>query len=333
MKFMRSSFAAGLMLAWLVAGPIYAQQNQDPGRHAPQQENLETRVFQVKNMDLYEAYHAVEQLFSSRNTALLEQASSIVVRDTPEVLDKIAELLEQMQQLKPEQPATDLIQVVPLTHRDPDMVTVLLGELFHNAHIIPDLDSGQILLKSDDATEISEILRIIKSLDVSDRQEQQVKTLAITIDFIRAKIGAQDGGSLPPNLQKVGTALRESGLGGLSVYGHLMVRTQEGEGFQGKGVVRSGAGTDAAAFIKISGQAELVGDRVQLQVRSNLSIPITFQRGRDNAGEPLLISNYEDLDLSTTTTVPLGDYLVLGAMPASTGDSDTILMVIHITAE
>lgn len=337
MKSTRFSFAAGLMLAWLVTGPIHAQQQQNPGvsRQARQQENLKTRVFQIGNTDLHEAYEAVGRLFNSRNTALLEQTSSLVVRDTPEVLDQIAELLEQMEQQEPAQPATELIQVVPLVHRDPDMITALLDELFHDTHIMPDLDSGQIVLKSNNAAEINEILRIIKSLDISTegQQKPQAKTLTITIDFIRAKVGAGDGGSLPANLQRVGTALRESGLGDLSVYGHLMVRTQEGEEFQGKGIVRPSADTDAAAFVRISGRAVILGDRARLYIESHLSIPITIQRGRDNAGKPLLATQYEDLDLSTSTTATLGDYFVVGAIPASAGDSDTILMVIHIIAE
>lgn len=338
MRYFSCLVMVGLLPVW---APISLARAQDAEAEKvmkiilENQTNFQTRLFSLNHVDIGDFVNTVHVVYNVRNVSSVERTNSVVVRSTPATLDEIAVLLDQMEEQQGEGPAMALIQVVQLTQRDPGLIASLLDELFHDTHIMPDHDSGQIVLKSDNAAEIAEILRMIKALDISATglPQRQVKTLAVTIDFIRGTFGGTSAGDLPESLKGVGTALRKSGLGDLSVYGHLMVRTQEGEQFQSTGVVRSGAGTDAAAFIKISGRVEVIDDRAQLYIQSHLSIPITVQRGRDNAGQPLLTSTYEDLDLGTTTTVPLGDYFVLGAMPASTGDSDTILMVIHITAE
>ena len=70
----------------------------------------------------------------------------------------------------------------------------------------------------------------------------------------------------------------------------------------------------------------------QIRIESQLNLPIP-QTEVDLSGTTHTNYSLEDFGLSTTTTVRLGDFLVLGAMPASTEDSDTILMVIHITAD
>ena len=110
-----------------------------------------------------------------------------------------------------------------------------------------------------------------------------------------------------------------------------MVRTQEDEEFETNGVVRSGQDDSAVSFLRIRGNAEVIDGRAQLQITSILNVPITQTHQRE--GKTHTTTSYEEFGLTTTTTVPLGDYLVLGAMPASTEDSDTILMVIHITAD
>ncbi len=78
--------------------------------------------------------------------------------------------------------------------------------------------------------------------------------------------------------------------------------------------------------------ADLAGDNAEIRIESQLNLPIP-QTEVDLSGTTHTSYRLEDFGLSTTTTVRLGDYLVLGAMPASTEDSDTILMVIHVTAD
>ncbi len=347
MRYFSCLMMVGLLPAWAPIGLARAQEAEAEKVMRivlDNQPDLQTRLFSLHQVDIEDFVNTVRVVYNVRNVSAVERTNSVVVRSTAATLDEIAALLEQMKQQKPEEGVRQLIQVVPLIHRDAGEIAALLEELFgdtqfmsghESTRIMPDHGSGQMVVKSHNAAEIAEILRTIKALDVSSTgpQQQQVKTLAVTVDFIRGTFGETGEGDLPESLQGVGAVLRKSGLGDLSVYGHLMVRTQEGEQFQSKGVVRSGAGTDAAAFINISGQAEVVADRAQLYIQSHLSIPITVQRGRDNTGEARAVLNYEDLDLNTTTTVPLGDYFVLGAMPTSTGYSDTILMVIRITAE
>ena len=87
-----------------------------------------------------------------------------------------------------------------------------------------------------------------------------------------------------------------------------------------------------ASYVGLQGTAELSGESAQIRIESQLNLPIP-QTEIDQSGTTHTSYHLEDFGLSTTTTVRLGDYLVLGAMPASTEDSDTILMVIRVTAD
>ncbi len=87
-----------------------------------------------------------------------------------------------------------------------------------------------------------------------------------------------------------------------------------------------------ASYLGLQGTAVLAGDSAQIRIESQLNLPIP-QKEIDQSGKTHTSYRLEDFGLNTTTTVRLGDYLVLGAMPASTEDSDTILMVIHITTD
>ena len=297
--------------------------------------DLETRVFPVKKLGIDEAHDAVAQLFGSHNLAALEQAKSLVVRDTTAALDQIGKLLAVMEEQAGSRKQRVTADVVPVTNREPDEMAYLLNELFHRTNIMPDDHSKQIILKGNEPAEIEEILRIIKALDVEGdhhSQREPTKTLSVTIDFIRAKIGAEGRGNLPPNLQGVGAALRENGLGDSSVFGHLMVRSQAEQEFESNGVVRSSDAVRPPSFVRAQGAAELVDGHAQLRISASVNIPIA-QSKADNAGQAKVRYSYEDFGLSTTTTVPLGDYLVLGAMPASMEESDTILMVIRVTTD
>lgn len=337
MRYFSCLMMVGLLPAWAPIGLAPAQETEAEKVMKiilENQTNLQTRLFSLNQVDMRDFVNTVRAVYNVPNVSSVERTNSVVVRSTSATLDEIAGLLEQMKQQKPKDAARELIQVVPLTHRDPGMITELLDQLFHDTHIMPDHDSGQIILKSDNAAEIAEILRMIKALDASATgpPQGQVRTLAVTIDFIQASVGTEGEGSLPDNLQEVGAALRKSGLGKLSLYGHLMVRTQEGQEFKSNGVVRSGQEGTPVSLVSARGTAKLVNGRAELQIRSILRVPIAQTRA-DKTGKPYTTYTYEEFGLTTTTTVPLGDYLVLGAMPTATGDANTILMVIHITAE
>lgn len=339
MKHLKYLLIVGLvpMLASPSSAPAAQEQadQRDSNSTRRRKINLETRVFQVQKLSIDEAHDAVAQLFGSHNVAALEQANSLVVRDTTATLDQIGKLLSMMEEQAGSSEERVTSDVVPLTNREPADIVYLLNELFHRTNIMPDDYSKQIILKGNDPAEIEEILRMIKALDVEEdhyAQRELTKTLSVTIDFVRAKIGAQGSGNLPPNLQGVGAALLENGLGDASVFGHLMVRSQEEQEFESNGVVRSDDAVRPPSFLRAQGAAELVDGHAQLRIKASVNMPIA-QSKTDNAGQAKVRYSYEDFGLSTTTTVPLGDYLVLGAMPASMEESDTILMVIRVTTD
>ena len=298
-------------------------------------ENLVTQVFQIKIIDLEEAYEAARKVYNLSHIAAVEGNNTLVIRDTPERLEQIADLFAQMENFEPVSAkyAAEAVVIV-LDHREAVDIADLLNPIFSGARIVADYGSQQLIVTAN-AAQIDEITRMVQSLDRPERAEPRglpAKTFSVTVDFIQATVGAQGTGDLPENLQGVNAALRENGLGDAKIYGHLMVRTQEGERFESNGVVRSGKGDSAMSFLRIRGEAEVIDGRAQLQITSLLNVPITQMR-RDREGKTRTTISYEEFGLTTTTTVPLGDYLVLGAMPASTEDSDTILMVIHITAD
>ena len=297
------------------------------------EENLLTHVFQIKSIILEDAYEAARKIYNLSHIAAVQGNNTLVIRDTPERLEQIADLFAQMENY--EQVSTKYAaeaSVIALQYREAIEIAELLNPIFSAARIVADYGSQQLLVTAN-AAQIAEITRMVQSLDRPERAEPRglpAKTLSVTVDFIQATVGAQGTGDLPENLQGVNAALRENGLGDAKIYGHLMVRTQEGERFESNGVVRSGKGDSAMSFLRIRGEAEVIDGRAQLQITSLLNVPITQMR-RDREGKTRTTISYEEFGLTTTTTVPLGDYLVLGAMPASTEGSDTILMVIHVT--
>ncbi len=298
-------------------------------------ENLVTQVFQIKIIDLEEAYEAARKVYNLSHIAAVQGNNTLVIRDTPQRLAQLAELFAQMAEYEPVSAkyAAEAV-VLSLDHRKAMDIASLLNPIFSGARIVAD-DGSQQLLVTANAAQIAEIIRMVQSLDRLERAEPRglsVKTLSVAVDFIRATVGAKGAGELPENLQGVNAALRKNGLGDAKVFGHLMVRTQEDEQFESNGVVRSGKDDSNLSFLRIRGNAEMIDGRVQLQITSLLNVPIT-QTSRDREGKTRTTISYEEFGLTTTTTVPLGDYLVLGAMPASTEDSDTILMVIHITTD
>lgn len=328
----------GLLPVWAPIGLARAQEAVAEKvmkiirEHSPK---LQTRLFGLNHVDLGDFVNTVKVVYNVRNVSAVERTNSVVVRSTPATLDEIAVLLDQMEQQADAGGGGGLAQVYRLKERDPDRIADLLSDMFVHTRIMPDYDSRQIVLKGDDAAEIEEILRMLKALDVQANyrsKRESTKTLSVTVDFIRASVGAKGEGSLPENLQGVGAALRKSGLGDLQIYGHFMVRTQEGQEFESNGVVRSGESDSPPSFLRVQGTAELVDGRAQLQIKSVLDVPIARAK-TDNAGNSITQIRYEDIGLATTTTVPLGDYLVLGAIPARTGESDSILMVINITTD
>ena len=335
MKPLASLLIVSFVAAWAPIGATEAQ-DDSASRSRFRDVDLKTRIYQLKKADLYEAYETLKHIYNTRNVAMLEQSDSLVVRDTSAILDEISELIEQMEQQSNNGPSPrETAQVIRLENRDPNYMASMLNEMFHSTSIRADFDSRQIVIKGDDAQEISEIVQMIAQLDVQvahGPKRVRGNTFSITVDFISATVGAKSDGDLPDNLKGVGAALRKQGLGNLSVYGHLMVRTQENEEFESKGVVRSGDDDSAVSFLRIRGNAEMIDGQAQLRIESILEVPITQTR-QDREGKTHTTTSYEDFGLSTTTTVPLADYLVLGAMPASTEDSDTILLVIQVTTD
>lgn len=296
-------------------------------------EDLVTRVFQVKNIDLGDAFEVTKRVYGIVYISAVESNNTLIIRNTPETLDEIAQMLDQMSEIAPQVSAYARAQVYTVQHHNVDQIADMLSEVFRHCKIIPDSDSGKLLV-SGSAAEVERIYMLMMELDEPGprtRHRTIPRTLSITVDFIQATVGG-DSGYLPENLQMVGEALLKNGLGDAEIYGHLMVRTQENEEFESNGVVRSDEDDSAVSFLRIRGNAEVIDGQVQLHIESNLQVPITQTR-RDREGNAHTTTSYEDFGLSTTTTVPLGDYLVLGAMPASIEDSDTILMVIHITAD
>ncbi len=334
MKVLKSILILSFVVGWTPIGVAEAQ--DEPARKSRFRDaDLETRIFQLQNIELYEAQEALSRVYNTLHIAAIEGSNSLVVRDTAAVLDEIADLFKQMEEQPQNGPSPrDTARVISLGSRDPDEIADMLNSMYHNTNIRADFDSRQIVLKGDNAEEIMEIAQMIAQLDVQVEhgpKRARGKTFSITVDFISATVGAKSDGDLPDNLKGVGAALRKQGLGNLSVYGHLMVRTQEDEEFESKGVVRSGEDDSAVSFLRIRGNAEMIDGQAQLRIESILEVPITQTR-QDREGKTHTTTSYEDFGLSTTTTVPLADYLVLGAMPASTEDSDTILLVIQVTA-
>ena len=142
MKPLTSLLIVSFVAAWAPIGASEAQQ-EPASRSRFRDADLETRIYQLKNIDLYEAHEAVSELYNTRHIAASQRSNVLVVRDTAAVLDQIAELFEQMEhQEKIEPSRRETARVIGLNNRDPDEIAELLNDMYHRTRIRADSNRG-----------------------------------------------------------------------------------------------------------------------------------------------------------------------------------------------
>ena len=331
MKNLNRSWTLFVVLCALPGMAVAQQQEQQsetqnqPSRRGPR-EPQETRVFVLRNLHVHEMSRMISQTYGVR-VASVERSNSIVVRASNTELEEIAVLVEQMEKQQQGKPAGAGPQIVEIRHRAPEDIASVLSDMNLEVYVVADPESGKLVLSG---PEVSSALKVVAELDtVRDEHRTLSPSLSVTIDIIRGTAGSKDKGNLPEHLKAVERALVSQGIGGLELFGHLMARSLENAHFEGNGVVRP-MGSQETSYIRARGQASVYEGRAELDIQTTVQVPRPAQPGGEDVTRRI---SYEDLSLETTTVVPLGDYLVLGAMPSRIEESDTILIVIRVTMD
>jgi hypothetical protein len=290
-----------------------------------QEDNWEVRVFVLKYVAADEISDIVSKTFRT-HVAVDPRTNSLVVHGDQEALSQIEKLVSQID-IKIA-PSADNDTIYQAKHRKAAELANVIDETFsRQMRVTFDRGSGTVILRGPEE-ELVEAMALLDRIDQA--APKQVAAIAdsftVTIDFIRGKLSTTTSGSLPPNLADVGRALQENGLGDLTHFGHVMARANEAEEFKTSGNI-AGLDADMLASVYITGAAYTreQGSSVDLTIDARLSVPFNTSKGEH--------PHYQDADFSigTSSTVPIGDYLVLGALPSVVAGSDTVVLVIRVT--
>lgn len=314
---------------WALAGPQAA-----PGQTAETPAPLEVRVYTLKYLQASDARAQVEQIFSklggfnSVTLATDERTNSLICRAPLACHAEIAGLLQRVDVESAAIGAENQL-TYPLKYREASRVAAVLEEVRSpRLQVAFDSEANMIILRGPQADLVA-AQRLLQEMDTGGGKpsEEHHAALLVSVYFLRARFGAAGSCQLSGGLEGVAEALAGHGVGECRLLGHVMARVREGEDFNTQGVVGTDAVGAGPAQIEVGGVAEAVSDGIaDLTIEGRLKVPVEVRSDGDSKPQ----YQTHDFGINTTTRVPLGDYLVLGAIPTKIEDSDTVILVIRI---
>lgn len=305
-------------VAMVWSTPLTAQEPSPPDA-APS----DIRIYQPKHLTVGEAARILSDVFADTATFIADdRKGTLIVRAPGPEFDEIGSVLNALD--VPHTGGESEPLVYHCTHIEPHTLAQVLRETLGMR--VTSVD-GTNLIVVPASGEVERAKGLLSRLDVPPVEDTEpstpAATLGITFHFLSATLGAgnAEGTPLPPNLAEVGKALTAEGLNGLKVMAHIKSRVEQNEPFSSQGNFETGEGN--------VGQVRIEGE-VSAEGRNNaalLSIEAELVMGP--SGNP----SREALSIETTTAVPFGDYVVVGAVPTSVQPSGTVVMVIQIKPE
>jgi len=316
----------------------------------PPEEPTATQVFNLSNISPAAAAETVMELvkydFHFKLSAI-DDNNALVIRCPQSKMSQIENIIKSID-VPPatEEGGAELpIEIFKLKHIPVAQAAAALNITLAQTTIVfrafaNDSNNSLVVITTPSGLERAQM--IISHLDspAEEPTESPSRNLSIAIDLIKATSGSREKNELPDYLKEVSEALKKNGMGNCKLYGHFMARVKEGKKFKTSGLVQSGPAqedktTALSSFFRVRGATIQSADLqvAEITIEATIDAPVSQQHGSDNAGNPIKRIKYQNLGIETEASVPLGDYLVLGAIPAEVGQADTVLVVIHITAD
>ena len=317
---------AGLLIAAL-ASPAGLAQNQPA--------NAQTRsvgppttvlVFKLKSAMAHEVTRALKTICPEVRTAADTRTNSVILSGTDEALQLAQSVLESLDNI--EAPPELSSHYFHTSFRVKDTIARMVRGVCSPVAEIS--YSGNLLVVRGTDSDHQEVNRFVLEYERSRKSESIVEglgeptTLQIAFYFIQAGQtagGQRSGTPLPKSLAAVGKALEENGFFTPTVLAPVLVRVQN----NGEYRIRSSASAvGPTAYLQLHGTASRAGSdgkTVDLAVEANL----TERPGGDRKGVKNL------LDLDTSISAPLGDFVVLSASPAPDDENLIVALVVRVT--
>ncbi len=318
-----------MVLLCCAASSVMAQDagSERQGRRAQQRD---IQVYKLQHLEAREVLNVVHHVIVG-DISINEGHNALIVRGTSDEQAQVEVLLEQLDVPRKSGSGAAPSELHRLQYRSADDVADVLGRAFpQRLRVTSDEATGTLLLNGHEDT-LRAAVMMLQSLDTeSSRASAQnvSSSMTISVDLILGTLGSAAPNILPKQLGGVSDALSADGVGGCSHLGHVLARLNENAEFSARGVMPMDGG-QTTSEVEMSGAGYLHdnGQTAEVDFRASLIIPVT--RRNPHTGESEV--HHSDFGIETTTTVPIGDHLVLGAVPTSVGDANTVIMVIRIT--
>ncbi|HNQ23690.1 MAG TPA: hypothetical protein PKK06_11405 [Phycisphaerae bacterium] len=324
MKTMYYMFVTNLTL-WAPVALQSAEAQEEPRPPS------EVAVVRLNHLQTFEALNLVEEIYAGELDALTaaEATGQLVLRGEPKVVQAVRDLLQQVDQPPAERSArrTRLLPVgsYPLEEMAKIVLNSFGGE---QVRVAPDMLNRQLAISAPPAV-LDDIAGLVGELDLP------TQTLTAQFFFISGRIdpaAKPEGSKLPEALAPVARTLSASGLADLTQARMILVRSALGEQFRQRGEVQGGAGESfTTSRFEVQGHLGGRGDseQVELQLSANAEMFGQLRQGNAVAAQ----GNLGEFRLETTLAVKCGEYVILGAAPASTDRGDAIALVVRIVRD
>lgn len=293
---------------------------------APRQSSRdrETRVFPLKYADLEEAQAVLAEILADKDArvAVEEGTRSMVVAASPEVLEKVAGLLKDLDVPPPSEPFQQ-IKVFTLVNVDPDSAAKVLSELLQPRGVRFAVDrrtKSLIAMGSHETLSVMDALltRLDQTAGEEPKKPAPLATFRVRVVWLASGLSRDDAPKPADDLKEVVTELGKLGVGELREVGQAIVNTMpDGSGFE---ISSSPTFDDSSAELRIAGELEEEDGTPKLQIQISASERAERSSSARSPARRLV-------DLETTITAPCGHYVVLGVTPVGKATSVFVVQV------
>lgn len=292
--------------------------------NAQQDVVTETKVISLENVDAATVVTSISELAIDDlyTVASAARVNKVIVQGSRSAI-KVVESVIAALDARPEgggqrgAPKTAFVTVrsYPLT----DMHRLIAQSLRLDRYtkIAADEVNGRIIVTGPDE-DIAAVRSLVTQLDRPRR------TYTLEFFFIRSG-GDGDGTPLPKAMAPIASSLQQSGFGSLSLLAPMIVRVDDGGGFDqhARHTLRHENAPLERLDLRVAGDVRSTqeGGALRIELQAQM-IGISSETS----------SSHALFEITTELSIPEGRYAVLAAAPASTGDSDAIALVVHVTS-
>ena len=321
------AWIVGALVPWCLAQdvpkePEKSEEPQESVFGGPQFEESEILVVELAHTWCSQVRTGLSQLKLPLRASCAGD-TRVILQAPAEVLKHVREEVIPKIDVPDTMRASGEVAYIPLGHHP----TEALLDLLHTAapskraRIAVD-ETNRLLVVHATDEEITAIRKVIQHVD------RPAHSLTAYFFFIRAEVGVDfdpEYADLPEILLPVAKVLRENAFGVPTLLGSVILTVNEGQRFEQETVLQDTdtewVGDQLRFLVRGMGRLNVEEELVQLQVEA-------LVQGKYRTEEE--IGGETKFDVSTTVAAKLGDFVVLGAGPATTAKGNAIAVAVRV---